>query len=68
MCFFVLLCEGIREQTEIKQSVSKLTEEVSADSMLLIHDDGDDDDMCSHICHKALIVACRGFVCFSAQM
>lgn len=29
MCVFVS-CAGIREQTEIKQSVSKLTEEVSA--------------------------------------
>lgn len=37
MWFFVLLCLGIREQTEIKQSVSKLTEEVSANVMLLIH-------------------------------
>lgn len=56
MRLFVLLCVGIQEQTEIKQSVSKLTEEVSAD-------DDDDDDTCLHICHKALIITSMQMVC-----
>lgn len=34
ICVHVWLFAGIREQTEIKQSVSKLTEEVSADLMM----------------------------------
>lgn len=54
VCLFV--CVVIREQSEIKQSVSKLTEEVSSDLMLLLHDDA-----CLHISQKAVITSLLSF-------
>lgn len=33
--FVCVLCVGIREHSEIKQSVSKLTEEVSVDMIVM---------------------------------